>query len=169
MIRTDCPPLSGERLERTAGRLGAFTAALVTSLCLLSASTPAAGQSYVQPPCIASKAPAFVDALQPLWYRRFWTGECKDLPGLQCRRGKPNWNDVVRTLTARAPAGKRVEAAARACRLGRQIGFEWTLPRAVRRIDTHDLKALNAQLEQAPDVMAGLTAVEAQVRAKVRR
>ncbi len=169
MIRTDCPPLSGERLERTAGRLGAFTAALVTSLCLLSASTPAAGQSYVQPPCIASKAPVFVDALQPLWYRRFWTGECKDLPGLRCRGGKPYWNDVVRTLTARAPAGKRVEAAARACRLGRQIGFEWTLPRAVRRIDTHDLKALNAQLEQAPDVMAGLTAVEAQVRAKVRR
>ena len=144
-------------------------ASLLVSLGVLSAASPTSSQSYIKPPCDAAKPPAFVDALQPLWYRRFWTGECKDLSGLRCRRGEPYWNDVVRTLTARAPPGKRAEVATRACRLGRQIGFEWTLPRARRRIDTQDLKALNAQLEKPPDVMAGLTAVEAQVRARIRR
>ena len=147
----------------------AFTAALLTSLGVLSAPTPAASQSYVKPPCEAAKTPAFVDTLQPLWYRRFWTGECKDLSGLRCRRGEPYWNDVVRTLTDRAPPGKRVEVATRACQLGRQVGFEWTRPRAVRRIDTQDLKALNVQLEKAPDVMAGLAAVEARVRTTITR
>jgi hypothetical protein len=132
----------------------------------VSASS-AMGQSYVGQPCKESLSPTFEDHLQSLWYRRFWTGQCNHLPTFGCRQGKPYWNDVVRTLSARAPAAKRVEVIARACRLGRQIGFEWTRPRAERRIDTHDLGALNATLEQAPDVMAGLTAVEATVRAKI--
>ena len=127
---------------------------------------PALGQPYVDPPC-AGPAPQFVDQLQPLWYRRFWTGECRDLSGFKCRSGQPYWNEIVRTLSARAPAAERVEIAQRACRLGRRIGFEWTRPSKVRRIDTHDLQALNAQLEIAPDVASGLAAVEANVRAKI--
>jgi hypothetical protein len=110
----------------------------------------------------------FEDHLQSLWYRRFWTGECKDLSALSCRSGRPYWNNVVRTLTARAPAAQRSKVAARACALGRQIGVEWTRPSAERRIDTHDLKALNAALEKAPDIAAGLTAVEATVRLKIK-
>lgn len=125
----------------------------------------APAQSYVQAPC-AGAAPTFVDDLQPLWYRRFWTGECKGLPGLKCRSGKPYWNEVVRTLVARSPAGKSAEVATRSCRLGRRIGFEWTRPSKVRRIDSHDLQALNAALSKTPDVMAGLDAVEARVKGR---
>jgi len=144
-----------------------LAAGLVAGLCLLATAAPAFGQAYVERPCPATAAPVFEDHLQSLWYRRFWTGECKDLSVLRCRRGRPFWNDVVRTLVARAPAGRRGPVAARACRLGRRIGFEWTRPRAERRIDTGDLQTLHATLEKAPDVAAGLTAVEARVRAKI--
>ena len=140
---------------------------LLVWLCLIAAASPALGQSYVNAPCPAGAMPQFEDHLQSLWYRRFWTGECKDLSALRCRGGAPYWNDVVRTLTARAPAARRSEVSARACKLGRAIGFEWTRPSKERRIDSRDLRTLNATLEKAPDVTAGLTAVEARVRAKI--
>jgi hypothetical protein len=142
-------------------------AGLLAGLCLVAAAVPAFGQVYVKPPCSAAAAPTFEDHLQSLWYRRFWTGECRDLPRLRCRGGRPFWNDVVATLAARAPPGQEAQIAARACRLGRRIGFEWTRPRAERRIDTRDLQALHATLDKAPDVVAGLAAVEAQVAAKI--
>ena len=84
-----------------------------------------------------------------------------------CREGQPYWNNVVNKLTARAPANQRASVSTRACKLGRQIGFEWTRPKKVRRIDTPDLRKLNAALEQVPDVSDGLAAVEASVRAKL--
>ena len=141
--------------------------AVLACLGLMAAAAPAFAQSYVEAPCPATATPQFEDHLQSLWYRRFWTGECRDLSILRCRSGRPYWNDVVRALTARAPAAKRAEVAAQTCRLGRQIGFEWTRPSAKRRIDTQDLRALDATLETAPDVAAGLAEVEARVRAKI--
>ena len=146
----------------------ALAAALLILIGLLGDGAPSWAQSYIEPPCGSGPVPAFEDHLQSLWYRRFWTGQCTDLPVFGCRRGSPYWNDVVRTITARAPAGERSEATTRVCRLGRTIGFEWTRPRAERRIDTHDLSAFNAALEKEPDVMAGLGAVEAQVHEKLR-
>jgi hypothetical protein len=136
-------------------------------LCLALAGGSAAAQAYVKPPCAAGSPPAFEDQLQSVWYRRFWTGDCAGLSALRCRGGSPYWNQVVGALTARAPAAQRAQVAARACRLGRQIGFEWTRPSAERRIDTHDLQAFNATLQTAPDVMTGLTAVETRVRSKL--
>jgi plasmid stability protein len=141
--------------------------ALLALLWLAAAAGPTRGQDYVDTPCKAGPAPRFEDHLQSLWYRRFWTGECKDLPALKCRSGRPYWNDVVRTLTARTPEEKRPEVASRACRLGRRIGFEWTRPSAERRINSQDLRALDSMLEKAPDVEAGLAAVEARVQAKI--
>ncbi|CAN5544310.1 hypothetical protein BH10PSE4_BH10PSE4_47420 [soil metagenome] len=91
---------------------------VLAPLLILAAASPALSQSYVQAPCPAKPTPAFEDDVQPLWYRRFWTGECKDLSALKCRRGKPYWNDVVRTLEARAPMAKRAEVTRRACGLG---------------------------------------------------
>jgi hypothetical protein len=142
-------------------------AALLAALCLAVGAGSAQGQPYVDAPCPANAKPAFEDPLQSLWYRRFWTGECKELSPVRCRSGRPYWNDIVRSLAARAPAGGRADVAARACRLGRRIGVEWTRPRAQRRIDTGDLKSLAATLEKAPDVAAGLRAVEARVREKI--
>jgi hypothetical protein len=152
--------MAGRHVARWAA--GAFA-----GVWLMGAAEPTLSQSYVEAPCTAQAAPAFEDHLQSLWYRRFWTGECRDLPGLRCMRGRPYWNDVVRTLTARAPAGRRSEIASSACRLGHRIGFEWTRPSARRRIDSRDLRSLAATLEKAPDVTAGLAAVEARVEATI--
>jgi hypothetical protein len=157
-----------DRVARSRSARDKRLGGLGLALFILSLATPALSQSYVQPPCPARSAPTFEDGLQPLWYRRFWTGECKGLSALKCRRGQPYWNDVVHTLTARAPPARRAEAAGRACRLGRQIGLEWTRPSAVRRINTRDLQALNATLEKSPDVLSGLSAVEARVRPRVK-
>ena len=135
---------------------------------LLSLAAPqATGQPYIGAPCAGASAPRFEDHLQSLWYRRFWTGDCKDLPALGCRSGRPNWNQVVRTIVARAPAETRATTTVQVCRLGRRIGFEWTRPKAERRINTQDLAALNDTLEKAPDVASGLKAVEARVRARI--
>lgn len=141
--------------------------ALIVGLCLAGFAHSAAAQSYVKPPCPPGVAPRFEDHLQSLWYRRFWTGDCKDLPAMGCREGQPYWNNVVSQLTAHAPANQRAAVATRACKLGRQIGFEWTRPKKERRIDTQELRKLNAALEQASDVTAGLAVVEASVRAKI--
>ncbi len=141
-------------------------AAIAFACLCLAAAGPATSQDYVQAPCPSGATPKFEDHLQSLWYRRFWTGDCRDLPVLGCRSGRPYWNEVVRSLMVRAPAARRHAVSERACKLGRQIGFEWTRPRAERRISTPDLKALNTLLEKAPDVEAGLTAVEARVGGK---
>ena len=152
-----------------ARRQSVVAVGVLAALLVLPAADPAMSQSYIQAPCPTKPTPAFEDTVQPLWYRRFWTGECKDLSALKCRRGKPYWNDVVHTLSVRASSANRAEVTRRACDLGRQIGFEWTRPSAERRIDTKDLKALNATLERSPDVLTGLSAVEANVRTKVSR
>lgn len=141
--------------------------ALIVGLCLAGFAHSAGAQSYVKPPCPSGVVPRFEDHLQSLWYRRFWTGDCKELPAMGCRKGQPYWNNVVRKITARAPANQRAAVSTRVCKLGRQIGFEWTRPKKERRIDTRDLQKLNATLEQSTDVSAGLAAVEASVRARV--
>jgi hypothetical protein len=142
---------------------------LVIGLCFAGFAQGALAQSYVQAPCPSGSVPEFEDHLQSLWYRRFWTGECKDLPALGCRSGRPFWNDVVRTITARAAANERAAVSVRACKLGREIGFEWTRPKTERRINTQDLQKLDKALEQAPDVTAGLQAVESSIRGRVGR
>lgn len=142
-------------------------ATLIVSFSLGGGAHAALAQDYVQAPCQSAAVPHFEDHLQSLWYRRFWTGDCKDLPALGCRSGRPYWNQIVRTVTARTPMDKRADVSTRVCKLGRQIGFEWTRPKAERRIDSRDLKALSATLDQAPDVIAGVAAVEVSVRAKV--
>ena len=141
--------------------------ALIVSGLLCAGADATHAQDYVRSPCSATTAPRFEDHLQSLWYRRFWTGDCKDLPAFGCRSGQPYWNQVVQTMTARAPMAKRADVSARVCKLGRRIGFEWTRPKVERRIDTGDLQKLNHTLELAPDVTAGLTEVEASVRKKI--
>jgi hypothetical protein len=141
------------------------TAAAALALVLMG--TTASAQSYIQPPCPAGPTPKFEDPLQSLWYRRFWTGDCKHLPALSCRPGRPNWNDVVRTLSAPAPTDQRHDVSVRLCRLGARIGFEWTRPKSERRIDSQDLKAFNDKLSGAPDVSTGVAAVEGAVRGKI--
>lgn len=133
---------------------------------LLLAAAPAAAQDYVRADCRGQIAAARLpDALTANWYRRFWTGDCGPLHG--CMGGSPNWNEAVGKLTARSQPAQRAAVTARACKLGARIGGEWVRPKKVRRIDTGDLKAFNATLQKSGDVMAGLGAVETQVRGKI--
>ena len=136
-------------------------------LAVLLACGPALGQTYVRAPCPTGPTPTFENHRQSLWYRRFWTGECKGLPVFGCVPGKPFWNQIVTTMAARAAPAQRADVTARVCRLGRRIGLEWTRPKTERRIDTRELKALNAALRKAPDARTGLAAVEARVKARI--
>lgn len=142
--------------------------AVLAAAAFILAAAPATAQSYIQPPCPAGPIPRFEDHLQALWYRRFWTGDCHNLPAFGCRSGSPYWNEVVKTAVARAPTSERIKVTQRVCGLGRRIGFEWTRPKSERRIDTKDLQSLNSTLEKAPDILVGLTLVEGQVRGKLK-
>jgi hypothetical protein len=153
------------RLQRAAS--AAWAGVLVLAAAVVLAASPVMAQSYILAPCPGGTTPRFEGHEQALWYRRFWTGDCQDLPMFGCAPGRPYWNDVVQTLVARAPADKRAEVASRACRLGVRIGLEWTRPKTERRIDTHDLRMLHAELDKAPDVSAGLAAVETIVKTKL--
>lgn len=134
----------------------------------LAASAPASAQDYVRGDCrpLVGAAPAS-DALTAGWYRRFWTGDCAHLKG--CFGGSPNWNEVVGKLLGRSQPSQRKAVLARSCRLGVLIGREWTRPKAVRRIDSGDLRRFKSSLEGAADVADGLNRVEAQARAKIGR
>ncbi len=131
------------------------------------AALPASAQSYIRPPCLAGPLPTFEDHLQSLWYRRFWTGDCKDLPAFGCRSGRPYWNDVVQSVIARTSVAQRSQMSRRVCRLGARIGFEWTRPKSERRIDTNDLQSLNHALEKASDISTGMASVELRVHDKL--
>lgn len=147
-----------------------FTRVTLLALAALgaaAATAPALAQPYIRADCRTVIArPRLPDELTANWYRRFWTGECGALHG--CIAGAPNWNGVVGELAGRSAPKDRPAVRARACRLGELIGAQWTRPRAVRRIDSGDLRAFKATLDHAPSVADGLARVEAQARAKVR-
>jgi hypothetical protein len=138
---------------------------LIVSVVAGAYPVGASAQAYVQAPCTATAPPPFQDDAQAMWYRRFWTGDCKGLP-FRCFGGKPNWNEIAHSLISRATPPQREAVTVQACRLGREIGFEWSRPNAVRRIDTGDLQMLNRILEKSADVAVGLANVENRVKAK---
>ena len=140
---------------------------LALAAATLLAAASARAQPYVRPDCrpLIAADTLGETSLTARWYRRFWTGDCGDLRG--CMKGLPNWNEVVGRLVARSPEPERARVLEKACRLGPLIGLEWTRPSRVRRIDTGDLRRFNKTLDRSPDVMQGLAAVEAQLRAKI--
>ena len=144
-----------------------YASAVVMAGLVVMTALPAASQSYIRAPCATGPIPKFEDHLQSLWYRRFWTGDCKDLPTFGCRSGRPYWNDVVQMVIARASSAKRSDVSRRICRLGDRIGFEWTRPKGERRIDTNDLQSLDGVLKNSPDMLTGLESVELRVRDKL--
>ena len=138
----------------------AFAVALVASAV--------SAQEYVRPDCLgvvqASAGLKFESVEHAHWYRRFWTGSCRNLPALRCMPGSPNWNDVVGELVKKARPDQTGQITATACRMGQAIGHEWSRAKPVRRIDTNDLKAFMTTLDQAPDVPTGLSRVDLRVK-----
>ncbi|MBN9318232.1 MAG: hypothetical protein BGN86_11025 [Caulobacterales bacterium 68-7] len=128
----------------------------------------AQAQEYVRPDCLGVVQPSaslkFDTPEHAIWYRRFWTGSCRNLPMMQCMPGNPNWNDVVGKLVKRGRPDQSATILSTACRMGQTIGHEWSRERAVRRISTDDLKTYMATLDEAPDVTTGLSRVELKVK-----
>jgi hypothetical protein len=155
-------------LSRTmAGRR--FGVVLLILLALGSAGA-AHAQDYVRADCRAQfelETSRFDTPLHQRWYRRFWTGDCDNLP--MCLAGSPNWNDIVGKLLTRGGPTERAALLPKACRLGQLIGLEWARDKKSRRIDTADLHAFKKQLEASGDALRGIEGVETSARAKMRR
>ena len=105
----------------------------------------------------------FDDNLHRAWYRRFWTGDCKDVKdesfweGILCKGGKRGstrpreqfWYDTVdRCLQKLAPA-ERGPIRFRLWELGRLVGHEWARANNVRKIDSNDIKDWGKTLIEA--------------------
>lgn len=131
------------------------------------AATVAQAQEYVRPDCLGVVQPSaglkFDTPVHATWYRRFWTGSCKNLPMMQCMPGNPNWNDVVGKLVKRGRPDQAAAIISTACKMGQTIGQEWSRGKAVRRINTDDLKTYMATLDDAPDVTTGLSRVQLRI------
>jgi hypothetical protein len=144
-----------------------IAAAALLAASLLAAES-AQAQSYVRADCqsLVSAAPDRYDTPEhERWYRRFWTGTCDHLP--LCIPGSPNWNDVVGKLQIKGGPAERGAVLPKACRLGQLIGLEWSREKAIRRIDTTDLRTFNKMLESANDTLKGLDKVEIAARTKL--
>lgn len=128
----------------------------------------AQAQAYVRPDCqsLVGVSPKRYDTSEHArWYQRFWTGTCDHLAF--CVPGAPNWNDIVGKLLIKGGPSERVAILPKACRLGQLIGLEWSRERAIRKIDTHDLRLFNTTLEAAGDTLNGLDKVEQAARIKL--
>ena len=144
-----------------------MVSAAVAALGLLAAGG-AQAQSYVRGDCqgVVGGGARYDTPVHERWYRRFWTGSCDGLP-LFCIPGSPNWNDIVGKLLVRSAPAERVALLPRACRLGQLIGLEWSRAKAIRRIDTNDLRVFNAMMEATGDPVKGVDRVERAARGKL--
>jgi hypothetical protein len=108
-----------------------------------------------------------------LWYRRFWTGKCDGLSmlpppfGHGCSESAPGWNEMVGQMLAQAPAGHEAEVAAKVCKLGELVGYEWAKDNDKRCIHTtgaNSLGSLTPILKEKGDVSGRLERVEAKAK-----
>ena len=143
---------------------------LVLAGLILLFPVEASAQAYLRIECqpIASQpAPKFDDNEHRLWYRRFWNGDCGGL-GF-CSPGTPNWNSTVAQIIQRAPTADRAAITAKACRLGRLVGFEWARNNSIRKIDTSEISKFYSELNSATDVETSLARVEQQAQTDLGR
>jgi len=152
------------RASARAGR-GLLLAALLAAV-----AGRAQAQVFVTPLCATYVSPTtlrFDTAEHARWYKRFWTGECDHLFG--CMPGRPNWNEVVAQLAARADLAERPALPPKACTLGQRIGLDWSREHDVRRISTADLRRYYDVLKRDGDPLRGLDAVARAVDADLKR
>ncbi|PIB94446.1 hypothetical protein [Caulobacter sp. FWC2] len=139
---------------------------------LLIAATVQVGvaqaQSFVRPDCQGVNggvALRYDTSEHARWYQRFWTGTCDHLAF--CIPGSPNWNEIVGKLLIKGGPSERAALLPKACRLGQLIGLEWSREKAIRKIDTHDLRLFSTTLEATGDTLKGLDKVEQAARIKL--
>lgn len=148
----------------------AMSAFLALSLC---AASPGRAEAVL---CARVEAMAVTDPIEGLnfdhkehrlWYRRFWTGNCKGLSFFQCFSGKPYWCDSLGTVIDRTAPQARLALARRMVALGRLIGHEWARDNDIRKIHTSDIKAWYRELEKPASLTSALDRIEAAARAKL--
>ncbi len=140
-------------------------------------STSASAQEPMRKECIGAVAPVarlgFDHDVHRLWYRRFWTGKCDGLTmlpppfGNGCTESAPGWNEITGQMLAQAPAGREAEVAAKVCKLGELVGYEWAKDNDKRCIHTtgaNSLGSLTPILREKGDVLARLDRVEAKAK-----
>jgi hypothetical protein len=109
-----------------------------------------------------------------LWYRRFWTGRCDGLSKLPppfghgCSESSPGWNEVVGQIVGQGPPERAPELAAKICKLGELIGYEWAKDNDKRCIHTtgaNSLSSLMPMLQEKGEVFGRLERIESKAKA----
>ena len=151
-------------------------ARLATLVCLLSMSDGAEMSTMAQiradefgcplaAPALADLK--FDDSLHRLWYRRFWTGVCVDLPMFSCFSGQPYWTETMHRILLKLPEASRDSSHARMCALGKLVGYEWAKDNNIRKIDTRLVSRWIARLESATDPISELAAIEGEAKERL--
>ena len=111
----------------------------------------AVAQPQGSPPCAGVTTPVsairFDNGEHRAWYLRFWTGDCAGTHSF-CMPGSPNWLTTVAYVTEHALPAERQALVARTCRLGQQIGLEWSREAHVKRITVSDLREFGAIMKR---------------------
>jgi hypothetical protein len=117
----------------------------------------------------------FDDKMHRAWYKRFWTGDCRDVKragfweGLKCRGGergstdprKQFWYDTVDQCVQKVATEDQGSLRLTLWELGRLVGHEWARDNDIRKIDSDDIKQwgetlLNAKGQDLHDVIEGI-------------
>jgi hypothetical protein len=154
------------------GVLGLAVAALA-----VAGASKAGAQEPMRKDCLDSVISvsrlAFDHDEHRLWYRRFWTGRCDGLSKLPppfghgCSESSPGWNEIVKQIVGQGPPERAPELAAKICRLGELIGYEWAKDNDKRCIHTTgatSLSSLMPILQERGEVFGRLDRVEAKAK-----
>ena len=120
---------------------------------------------------------SFDDDMHQSWYRRYWTGDCGDLPFLStlfseksspCVSGEPQWCEVIDETIERAPANDRSRLRYKLWHLGRLVGHEWARDNRTRLIESDDVVGWGERLRDAENVEGVVDTIRAEAEAKLR-
>jgi hypothetical protein len=100
-----------------------------------------------------------------LWYGRFWTGSCENVPGF-CLSGDPAWLTVTDEIAAEFPADEQGRIRNRLWAIGRAVGYDWSSDEAIntdKAITTGQLRRWGNALQASEDIAATLTEIEGEI------
>jgi hypothetical protein len=93
-----------------------------------------------------------------LWYQRYWTGDCGDLPFLSCFSGEPSWENTITQVLDSIPEPERGPLRHRLWALGRWFGYDWARDNTIRHINNDHLQAwANLLVSRLPDPNSALS------------
>jgi hypothetical protein len=100
-----------------------------------------------------------------LWYGRFWTGSCENVPGF-CLPGDPAWTNVTLEIAEQFPPDEQGVVRNRLWAVGRAVGFDWSSDEEIntdKAITTGQLRQWGNALQSSDDLPTTLTEIENEV------